>query len=67
MRRRYSMAMKKGVAAALALAVFSIAEYILSNEIDNPTWYMVPFMFLKGWVILDMFMHVRALKHGGSH
>ncbi len=63
----YRKMVVRGVAAAVLLAVLSIAEYILAGELDNPTWAMVPFMFGKGWVILDTFMHVRALRNEGAH
>ena len=69
MPEHYKKMVVRGLAAALLLAILSIAEYVLAAEV-NPkwvTWAMVPFMIVKGWVILDMFMHVRALKHGGSH
>jgi hypothetical protein len=64
---RYKKMVVRGVAAALLLAILSIAEYVLAGEIDNPTWAMVPFMVVKGWVILDTFMHVRALRNEGAH
>jgi len=67
LQARYKVMVRKGVIAALLLAVLSVAEYVLANEVDNATWYMVPFMVLKGAVILDVFMHVRALRGEGAH
>jgi hypothetical protein len=67
LRAHYKVVIRKGLVAALLLAVLSVIEYVLAQEIDNPTWYMVPFMFAKGIVILDVFMHVRALRGEGSH
>jgi len=57
----------RGVLAALVLAVLSLLEYWVALEFDDPTWYLVPFMAIKGWVILDFFMHVRALRSEGAH
>ncbi len=64
---RYKVMIRRGVIAAVLLAVLSVAEYFLAAEVDNATWYMVPFMVLKGLVILDVFMHVRALFGQGAH
>jgi len=67
LQAHYKKVLVRGVAAALALAVFSLAEYVIAKEVDNATWYMVPFMFAKGWIILDTFMHIRALRNDGAH
>lgn len=52
---------------ALLLAVLSLGEYYLASKYDNPTWVMVPFMVAKGALILDTFMHIRALRNDGAH
>ncbi len=57
----------RGVLAAVALAVLSLIEYWVALYFDDPTWWLVPFMVLKGWVVLDFFMHVRALRSEGAH
>ena len=67
LRAHYKVMIRKGVVAAALLAVLSVIENVLASEIENPTWYMVPFMFAKGWIILDIFMHVRALRGEGGH
>lgn len=67
LQARYKVVIRKGVIAAILLAVLSVAEYALAKEVDNATWYMVPFMIFKGLVILDVFMHVRALRGEGAH
>ena len=67
MPEHYKKMVVRGLAAALLLAILSIAEYVLAAEIENPTWAMVPFMAVKGRVILDTFMHVRALRNEGAH
>ncbi|HNJ96513.1 MAG TPA: hypothetical protein PLV13_00185 [Ilumatobacteraceae bacterium] len=58
---------RRGVAAALLLAALSLAEYFVAVEIDDPTWYLMPFIVVKGWVVLDIFMHVRAIRSEGAH
>ncbi len=54
-------ATRKGVVAALILAVLTIIEFIIATNIENPLLALLPFVALKGWIILDVFMHVRAL------
>ena len=54
-------ATRKGVVAALILAVLTVVEYLVATSIENPLLPLLPFVALKGWIILDVFMHVRAL------
>jgi hypothetical protein len=54
-------ATRKGIIAAVMIAVLSIIEYIIAIQVTNPLWALLPFVLLKGWIILDTFMHVRAL------
>ena len=54
-------ATRKGLIAAMMIAVLSVIEYIIAIEVANPLWPLMPFVLLKGWIILDTFMHVRAL------
>lgn len=63
----YGRALRMGVVTAIALAVLSVAEFVVAKQIDDPTWWMVPFMVLKGGLILDVFMHVRDLRGEGAH
>ncbi len=58
--------MVRGV-AALLLAVLSVAEYAVTQAVEVATWYLVPFMILKGAVILQVFMHVSDVWKGGEH
>ncbi len=51
----------KGVIAALILAVLTVIEYFVATSVTNPLLPLLPFVALKGWIILDVFMHVRAL------
>lgn len=60
-------AVRRGIVAALALAVISVIEYFVAQEISNPTWYMVPFMVLKGGIILEIFMHLGDLWKKEAH
>jgi hypothetical protein len=63
----YLMGRRRGIAAALVLAVLSVLEFIIAKEVSDPTWWMVPFMVLKGALILEIFMHVSDLKKKGAH
>ena len=63
----YRLAKLRGVMAAVILAVLSVIEYVVAVKLDNPTWFLMPFIVLKGLLILDVFMHVRAIKSGGDH
>ncbi len=54
-------ATRKGVTAAVILAVLTVIEYFIATGLENPLWPLLPFVALKGWIILDTFMHVRAL------
>lgn len=59
--------MVRGGVAALLLAVLSVAEYAVTQAVEVATWYLVPFMILKGAVILQVFMHVSDVWKGGEH
>lgn len=54
-------ATRKGIIAALLIAVLTVIEYFIAVEVTNPLWALMPFVLAKGWIILDTFMHVRAL------
>ncbi len=54
-------ATRKGIIAALILAALTIVEYIVATNVESPLLPLLPFVALKGWIILDVFMHVRAL------
>jgi len=54
-------ATRKGVVAAVVLGVLTIVDFIIATSIENPLLLLLPFVALKGWIILDTFMHVRAL------
>ena len=54
-------ATRKGVLAAVLLAVLTVIEFFIATHIENPLIPLMPFVVLKGWIILDSFMHVRAL------
>ena len=54
----------KGVWGAFWLAVLTIVEFLIAEAgAGDPwvLWALLPFVILKGWVILDTFMHIRAL------
>ena len=59
-------ATKKGVIAAVLLAVLTIIEYFVAIGVEEPLLPLLPFVVIKGWIILDAFMHVRAVFHDGE-
>jgi hypothetical protein len=54
-------ATRRGIIAAVILAVLTVIEFFIATGIENPLLPLLPFVLLKGWIILDTFMHVRAL------
>jgi len=59
---------RRGVIVAAAIAVLTVAEYVIAVQIDRPLWWLVPFALLKGWLILEYFMHFSAvLEQNGAH
>jgi len=58
---RLKKATRRGVIAAVVLAALSVVEYFIATEVAQPLLPLIPFVFLKGWIILDTFMHIRAL------
>ena len=54
-------ATRKGIVAAVILGVLTIIEFFVATGVANPLLPLLPFVILKGWIILDTFMHVRAL------
>lgn len=65
-RRNLRTAAKKGVRAAVLLAVLTLIEFLIATSMENPLIPLLPFVLAKGWVILDSFMHVRDAFNGGS-
>ncbi|HSJ71042.1 MAG TPA: cytochrome C oxidase subunit IV family protein [Acidimicrobiia bacterium] len=63
-RAALSKATRKGLWGAFWLAVMTIVEFIVA-DIGNgepwALWALLPFVLAKGWIILDTFMHIRAL------
>lgn len=59
-------ATRKGVTAAILLAILSVAEFFIAEALENPLWPLMPFVILKCWIILDTFMHVRAVFQSGD-
>jgi hypothetical protein len=62
--RRVSL---RGVIAAIALAVLTVIEFFVATGLEDPLFALLPFVALKGWIILDTFMHVRAVFGDGDH
>ena len=60
----YRKAVRQGLMGALWLTVLTLIEFFIAVWGDGEPWLLwalLPFVILKGWVILDTFMHVRAL------
>lgn len=63
-REALSKATRKGLLGAFWLTVMTIGEFIIFHIGDGEPWLLwalLPFVLLKGWIILDTFMHIRAL------
>jgi len=60
-------ATRKGLMAAALLGVLTIIEFFVAVGLDDPLLALLPFVALKGWIILDAFMHVRAVFGDGDH
>lgn len=60
-------ATRKGLIAAAILAVLTIAEFFVATELEDPLLALIPFVLVKGWIILDAFMHIRDLFTDGGH
>jgi hypothetical protein len=60
-------ATRKGLMAAALLGVLTIVEFFVAVGLDDPLLALLPFVALKGWIILDAFMHVRAVFGDGDH
>jgi hypothetical protein len=66
-REGMKKATRKGVIAAVLLAVLTVIEFFVAIGLDDPLLALIPFVLLKGWVILDVFMHVRQVFREGGH
>jgi hypothetical protein len=63
-RKALSKATRKGLIGAFWLAVLTIVEFIIADIGNGQSWALwalLPFVVAKGWIILDTFMHIRAL------
>jgi hypothetical protein len=58
---------RKGIVAAVLLAVLTVIEFFVAIGLEDPLLALLPFVVLKGWIILDTFMHVRAVFDGVDH
>ena len=60
-------ATKKGLVAAVLLAILTVIEFLVAVGFEEPLWPLLPFVALKGWIILDSFMHIKALWQSEGH
>lgn len=59
-----------GVKVAIGLAVLTGIEYVIAVTIEQPLLWLLPVVLVKGWLILDYFMHFRhflaEMAEGGN-
>jgi caa(3)-type oxidase subunit IV len=60
-------AMRTGAAVFLALAVFTIVEYFVAQEVASPLVPLFLIAAVKAGLILWYFMHVARSWRGGHH
>jgi len=60
-------ATRRGLIAAVLLAVLTVIEFFVAIGLDDPLLALIPFVIVKGWIILDTFMHVKAVFEEGDH
>jgi hypothetical protein len=68
-REGFRKATRAGVIAAVWIAILTLIEFLVFHLFESD-WFLtlalLPFVIAKGWIILDAFMHIRALW-GGDH
>ena len=62
----FQRAVRRGLTVTVALTMLTIVEYLVAVNLANPLIPLLPFVAAKGWLILDYFMHIKALRHGGG-
>ncbi len=60
-------ATRKGLIATVLLGVLTVVEFFVAISLDDPLLALIPFVIVKGWIILDTFMHVKAVFGGGDN
>jgi hypothetical protein len=60
----FQKAVRRGLTVTAALTILTIVEYLLAVNLTHPLIPLLPFVAAKGWLILDYFMHIRALREG---
>ncbi len=60
-------ATRRGLIATALLGVLTVVEFFVAIGLDDPLLPLLPFVIVKGWIILDTFMHVKAVFGGGDH
>lgn len=52
---------RRGWVVIGVLAVLSLIEYFVATELEHALLALLPLTFVKAWLILDQFMHIRAV------
>lgn len=60
-------ATRKGLIATALLGILTVVEFLVAIRLDDPLLALIPFVIVKGWIILDTFMHVKAVFGEGDH
>lgn len=55
--------MRSGFATFAGLAALTAIEYVIAVTVDRALLPLIPIAAVKGWLILDRFMHIRQLRH----
>lgn len=58
--------LRRGWVVIAALAVLSLVEYFVATELEHALLWLLPLTLVKAWLILDQFMHVKAVFTPGE-
>lgn len=58
----FDQAMRAGLVAVVALAVITVVEYVIATKVGQPIIPIIVLAIAKGWIILNTFMHIQALR-----
>jgi hypothetical protein len=58
--------LRRGWVVIAALALLSLIEYFVATGLDHALLWLVPLTLAKAWLILDQFMHVKAVFTPGE-
>ncbi len=56
-----------GLWVCAGLVILTLIEYQIAVSVESNVTFLVPFVLLKGALILWYFMHIGQLWNGGEH